>query len=616
MLTGRATHRRSFQKLALIFLFSLLSIALIISWNTPATGYEASIYRSTPLILWVSLIASVIVGITLVVAPIAKNKLDQSYLWKIGFLLVFLSYAVCLALFIIRGYYMWCMGGDPASHIGRIRETLDTGHVPTSLIYPITHIYLSEIIFMTDLDLVFLHKIVPLIFGLLCVIFMYVFARALFSRSAEALLAVVISCCLPFDWYLNLTPNALANLFFPFALFLVVRYLRQNAWPWAVALSAVILLYPVFHPVPAIFLGVTFLTLWIPPKLPEITKAIQKRKIGTLNFRKLEFVLAQPFLILLIWFISWISSFSIWGYTIRSMYNTISSEGEPSKMMDLMDQITYAQGYGYNVVEQIIRRLWDPIILTILSAICFLLLWRAYSQGLRKDELLFSFYGPFGMLAFIIPLLYLFNLTFGPLRLVVYVSILGGVFSAYLLTYLLIGERKSSLFRGANLKTAFVILMTFGLFIGGMLNLYPSPYNLTLNYQTTQSEVAGMAYIYEHRNVSIPLSGITIAPGRFADMLLTPEERAIQRLPVYLEEHVAPWHFGYDKYSSISSSYDEEIDVAIVQRDKVVYKDYFPEMAQYRFDTQDFEQLREDPGASLLYSNGDLELWKVYGDLR
>jgi len=214
MFSPSAIQMQRFQKVTLIFLFFLLSVALIITWNTPATGYESSIYRSTPLILWVSLIASVIVGVVLVVVPIAKNELEQNSLWKIGFLLVFMCYAVCLALFIIRGYYMWCMTGDPASHIGWIKETLNTGHAPASVIYPITHIYLSEIIFITDLDLVFLHKIIPLIFGLLCVLFMYAFARSMFSNLAGALLTGVISCSLAFDWYLNLTPNALANLFF------------------------------------------------------------------------------------------------------------------------------------------------------------------------------------------------------------------------------------------------------------------------------------------------------------------------------------------------------------------------------------------------------------------
>ncbi|MDI6867847.1 glycosyltransferase family 39 protein [Methanoculleus sp.] len=610
MFSPYTIQRQRFQKIALIILFFLLSVALIITWNTPATGYEASIYRSTPLILWVSVIASVIVGVALVVVAIAKNKLDGNPFWKIGFLLVFLSYTVCLGLFIIRGYYMWCMTGDPASHIGWIKETLNAGHAPTSVIYPITHIYLSEIVFLTGLDLVFLHKIVPLIFGLLCVLFMYVFARALFSRHDGVLLAGLISCCMAFDWYLNLTPNALANLFLPFALLLVVRSLQQRKWPWTLALSAVILLYPVFHPVPAIFLGTVFLTLWIPPLLPRITMVIRERKIGNFDFSRRDLRLVLPLVLLVIWFIFWISSFSAWGWTIQSMYQTIVSEGSPSKLMDLTDQISYAQGYGYSVIEQVIRRLWCPLILSILSVISLPMLWRDFTHR-HQEKCLFSFYGPLGMLALIIPGLYLFNLAFGPLRLVIYVSMLGTLFAAYLFACLLTGERRNHGLYRPNLRTVFVILVILAIFTGGMLNLYPSPYNLTQNYQTTRSEVTGMVFIYQHRDIDVPLTGINIAPGRFANAFLTPEERGVQHLPLYLEDQIAPYHFGYDNFTTISYAYDEETDLAIKQQDKVVYIDYFPDMAQYRFSTQDFERLKNDPGVDSLYTNGEFELHKV-----
>ena len=180
MFDPNSSQRQSFQKIVLIFLFLLLSVALIITWNTPATGYESSIYASTPLILWVSLITSVIAGITLIVVSVAKNELNQNNLWKIGILLVILSYTICLSLFIIRGYYMWCMGGDPASHIGRIIETISTGHTVRGVIYPIIYIYLSEIVLLTDLNLIILHKIIPFIFSILFIVISFFHKNELF----------------------------------------------------------------------------------------------------------------------------------------------------------------------------------------------------------------------------------------------------------------------------------------------------------------------------------------------------------------------------------------------------------------------------------------------------
>ena len=48
-----------------------------------------------------------------------------------------------------------------------------------------------------------------------------------------------------------------------------------------------------------------------------------------------------------------------------------------------------------------------------------------------------------------------------------------------------------------------------------------------------------------------------------------------------------------------------------MQRDKSYYRDYFPEMAKYRITMQDYKRLYNDPGASLIYSNGDFDLLTI-----
>lgn len=612
MFSPRAIQRQRFQKVVLIFLFLLLSVALIITWNTPATGYESSIYRSTPLILWVSLIASVIAGIALVVVSIAKNELDQNPLWKIGFLLVFLCYTICLALFIIRGYYMWCMTGDPASHIGRIKETINAGHVPTSIIYPITHIYLSEFVFFTGLDLIVLHKIVPITFGLLCVLFMYVLAKALFSNHGGAVLAGVISCCLTFGWYLNLVPNGLSNMVIPFALFLIVRFLQKRAWTWAILLSAIIILYPVFHVLTAVVLGLVLLTLWIPGKLVEVLQNLREKKVHILKYNSEDFRMVFPFLLLLSWFIFWISSFHVFGYTIKDIYNTVALEEKETQGAAFLDQISYAHNYGYGVIEQALKVYGVQAILILLSLLALLFLWREFTvRGHNKP--LFSFYGPFFAILFMMGTLFIFNLPFGPFRFMIYISMLGTLFSAYFLSYFLVDRRSksNSLLQRTGFKVSCVTAVITLLFLASMLTLYPSPYNLGMSHHTTQSEVMGMTFFYDHRDVGIPVTGITVAPGRFSHAFLTPEEQSVQRLPMYLEDQIVPWHFGYDEYRTLSALYANEIDMIITQRDRLQYVDLFPDMAKLRFTEQDFERLDYDPGICFLYSNGGFDLRKV-----
>ncbi len=190
---------------------------------------------------------------------------------------------------------------------------------------------------------------------------------------------------------------------------------------------------------------------------------------------------------------------------------------------------------------------------------------------------------------------------------------LGTLFTAYLLSYFLVDRRSknNSLLHRISFKISCVIAVITLLFFASMLILYPSPYNLGTSYHTTQSEVMGMTFFYDYRDLDVPVTGITVAPGRFSHAFLTPEERSVQRLPMYLEDRIVPWHFGYNRYHTLAAHYTDEMDMIITQRDRQIYRDIFPDMAKLRFTDQDFEQLDYDPGISSLYSNGGFDLQKI-----
>jgi hypothetical protein len=614
MFSPSALHRQRFQKVTLTFLFFLLSVALIITWNTPATGYESSIYWSTPLILWISVIASVIAGITLVVVSIAKNELDNNPYWKIGFLLVFLSYAVCLGLFIIRGYYMWCMTGDPASHIGWIKETLNMGHTPTSLFYPITHIYLSEIVMLTSLDVLLLHKLIPLIFGLLCVLFMFVLAKAIFTQSPAACLLVgIISCCLAYSWYLRLTPNILANFFLPFVIFLVYRYLQRETWTWAVPLMICLILMPVFHTVPTIVLIVVFISICALAVFlyiyPYIKAQRQQWKLSISmdsGYRAITLLF-----IVIIWWIFWISLFSVFNGQVISFYETITSEKDDRWVDDLMDTASTASAYGYNVIEHVIRSLWGQIILCAISALSVPLIVKEFYKS-RKNIFLVSLSISLLSTILLAVAFYLFRLGFTPQRFLFAIPMLGSFLTAYFLSFIL--TRKIDgyhILLDTRVKSTFVIIVVCSLFVGGLFALYPSPYTLSVSWHDTHSDVEGLLFVYEHRDVDIPLMGIVTNSGRFSHALLTLEERGVQKLSLDLADQRVPYRFGYDTNLSISSVYTRETDVLITEKDKRMYVDTLPEVEESRYSRQDFERLRIDPGLHFLYSNGEFDYYKV-----
>lgn len=605
---------QGFWKSILIVLFLFLTFSLIITWNAPSKGYESSIFYSTPLVLWIALISSVIVGITLVILSVSGSNAGSGNLWKYGLLLIFLCYAICLGLFIIRGYFMWAISGDPASHIGWTNEILRDGHLPETLFYPITHIFLSEISLVTTLNPILLSKLIPFLYSLLVVFFIYIFVRFLSSHQIEPVIAVIISCTFSYGYfYLNLTPNYWANLFIPLVLFLMFKYLESSDISWTVLFCIMLILFPVFHPVPSVFIGLCLLTLWIPNALHDAWNVFLKRDLSLLKLNRLvNLKVVIPALILLIWFNFWQSMYSSWRWTILEMWSKIIAEEGTSYLTALLDQVSFAQGFGYNVREIVLKQYGNPIILLIISVLAFALLWKMVGKK-KGQNTVFLLYGPWGILCVFLVVLYFFHLGFGPLRFVTYTAILGTVFAAYLISHILIWSRDSKKRFIPGLTRVVVIVLLVGLFLSGMLNLYYSPYNMILNPQTSHSEVSGMSFLFEYRNVTFPISGLTAAPGRFADLLLTPEEKGAQYIRSrYLnQKDLAPWHFGYDHFPSISSSYNQRTNLIITQRDTVIYTDYVPEMAKYRFFSQDFERLKHDSGASLIYSNGGFNLLTI-----
>ena len=590
-----------------IMCFILITIALVVARNSPATGYEASIYNSTPPILWFSLILSIVCGITIIVHQIYNREYEKHNLWMIGLLLVFLSYTICLSLYIIRGYYMWCMTGDPATHLGSIKQISTDGHIANSLFYPIAHIYTTELSQMLNIDLISLHKLIPLFFGLLFIVFMYILAKSILPGKGQVILATVAGCSLAQGWYLNLTPNHLSNLLFPMLLFILVKVFTTRKLQWEILLLIMVFLYPPFHPVPTLALMITLIALWLPKRAFAL---INKDTSQTNNEGRFN---ATLLLILCVWAITWISSFFVWNSTIRNIH-TLMVEGGPSHLSKLTEKITYAEGYGYSVIEQIFKVEGGIFVYIILTLICLPILWKEMHTN-REINNLFSLYGPLSVIALFIIMLYFFNVGFGPLRVLVYVVVMCTIFTGFILYKIIEKIRQINKASLHKFALALVIILLVGVSIHGMLKLYPSPYLVSSSYQTTQTEVEGMNWLFHSRNLDIKITGISIAPGRFANLLLTPEEKRAQRLPGYwylTEEAKAPFHFGYDNHSSLSASYNEDVYLGLTQRDKSIYADVLPEMAELRWYPSDFEKLEHDRGVDKLYSSGGFDVWYVH----
>lgn len=580
--------------------FVLLAAAVLFAWKSPSTGYEASIYQATPHLFWVFLLLALIGGISIVVHQVYTQGYQRHHLWMVGLLLIILSNGLMLALPAIRGYALYGRG-DPSSHLGWIQDIILTGHFDRDLFYPVLHTYTAAFSSISGIDPVWLHKYLPAYFGMLYIPFMYLFASSILSHKGQLILATLAAATfqVPVAYF---TPDNLSTLFLPLALFTLVRSSigAKSKAQYSLLFVIMLLLFAPFHPVSAGVLLLITLTLWIPRRL----LAFRSHFTGESSFRFNSTVTILMF----VWITTWISSFYIWGSTIRNIHRVIT-EGGTIYLEVLLGQIEYASRYGYSVVEQFFKA-YGGTLLYVLLALISLPVLRKKLANKPGNMPLVSLYAPLGALAIAILLLYFLRLGFGPGRLVKYGVMLCTPFVGFILYELLVKARQ---YLPKLCLIAVITIITLTSVFGG-LYMYRSPYRLAPNDQTTYQRIEGTDWFLKHKDRDATTSGFgRFRPYRYAAFLLTPRERVERKdIPYWVEPPIMPaYHFGYDTHQTLGESYPEDAYLAITQLDKAIYSEVYSKMASIRFEPQDFERLNYDHSLDKLYSNGEFEIWWV-----
>ena len=443
-----------------------------------------------------------------------------------------------------------------------------------------------------------LTKLLPLFFGILFVPFMYLLSKSILTNKKEIILSTVLSCAFITGWFLNFTPNALANLYIPLVLMVIVKSYSdiRNRIMWSIILVIMVFLFPPFHPVPTFFLLIFILTINLPSyflkyiKISNLHDKIREIKIQS------KTTLA---LLLIVFSITWISSFFIWSKTIKNLY-TLATEGGSTNIQSLSNQIMYANGFGYNILEYILKTEGGVIVILVLSFIGLYFLIK--TQKLNDNKNILPLFGPLIAGILITISLYFLNIGFGPLRMITYLVIVGIVISGYTLNQILKQSEKSR-FKIPIFIIIFLILSV--VFVNGILTLYPSPYISSANLQTPQSEIDAMGWLLNNKEYKMGITGISTDPTRFYNFFggSVPYTN--------ISFNIAPYHFGYDNSSSLSDYYTSDEYLAITLQDKSLYSYIYPELANIRWTSSDFNQLNGDNGLNEIYVDGQNNIYYI-----
>jgi hypothetical protein len=597
------------KTMALVGLVFWIS-ALLITRNSPSTAYESSIYNSTPLIFWIANICNFIIGIGIIVSQICfredKNARD---LWVIGLAMIILAFTSIFLLWIIRGYSLLGEGYDLLSHLGTISNLINSGHFESSNFYPITSIFLAQLSEISGIPPIVYVNIVPFIFSLFSILFVYCLARTVLPARKQDLLAVLVWMAFLSGYWLQLTPNILGNLYFPLVLLVLIKCFYTQQIQWKVLLIIMIFLLPLFHPIVGFVLtGFTLIT-WL------FQRFIRRNTWHSrISWNNSVFVMVSM-VISLVWCIYWTSGFQIWQDNVAKAL-TIFNNGTPANLNNLVGELTYASNY-YSVITMFFKMYTGQIIIIGLTCVCLIVLWK---KGIFKQKLspLFLIFSPGPLIAIAIVFLYFSAAGFGPLRLLIFLILLCTLFVGYFL-YELIRRSKLTDYRiktkikFSNINMFSICCLLLALFIIGFLQLYPSRYTLQPNGQITHSEFTGMQWFTYNKVTETDTASFTINSRRWASVFLTQKEYLAEGYRYYgsPDNVKIPWHFGYDTNPNLGHYYDQDVYMILCSRDRMVYQDTWPELSAIRLQTADFNRVEEDPTICKLYSNESLDVYRV-----
>lgn len=582
--------------------FILIIVALIAAWNSPATGFESSIYSSTPLSFWLCLLLGIGFGIFIIIYQIYQQNFKNN-LWILGLLLILIGNTVALSLPVIRGYYLWNGSGDAGYHIGTIQNLLITGHIEKNA-YPFIHIYIAQISEILGIGVIPIVSRITIFFGILYMVFLYLAARALLPRKEQILLTCLAGAALIHGWFNTVSPNGLGNLLFPLILFLLIKSSSSSSFSWRILFIIIIILIPLIHPLIAFISLIMLISLRI---IAGIMYSKARHSVTT-N----EFVSIKPawgtILLLLFWAATWISISSsfIWGDIIRNVSEALRG-ASPNQIQSLVNNINYAAEYGYSIINYFTKIYLITAIYGIIALVAFPILIKKNAHE-PKLKMITAFYSPLVVISLIMIFFYFLNLPMAPGRMEIYIIIMLFFMMGFPLFEFIRWSRTRK--RALSLISIVLVgLFLFGASFSGMAKLYPSPYTYDVSSQNTHSEISGMDWFLKQKDITIYSAGWYFAPYRYAEFLLTTEEKQTRNdLSLYVTKDL-PFHLGYDLYTNLGNYFNTDVYIILRDLNRKVYTEIYPEMANIRLLPDDFNKLEQDSTVNKLYENGGFEVY-------
>lgn len=574
--------------------FVLLAVALVlIDSNSPATGYEMSIYESLPVLVWICVIAALAGGTSVVVHQALAGR--KSPYWFVGFFVIVVGTLIILLLPVFRGYFAYGVT-DPMNHLRGTEVILSNGHFRQQNRYPLTHVLTAQLTQVSGASPALTIQWVPPFFTILFMLFSVLLATSVLPKKGQALLSAA-STSLFFGYYhVTAYPQGLTVMILPLVFYCYFKGFGNPSLPHRVALVVLLLAFTFYHPAPAGVLIVCLLAT-------EVAKLMWRARRGTTVWpanKAIDRLTLGPTLISAVTFLTWISYFYVFEATIDKMWGWLTGEIRDIPRIAEVERIFATQALG--VQERLVLALklyGDNLIFLGLSAIALLIIaWRFWRRMDEVKELSilcmpFLVSGPAWVAIFISTLWVTVGRLLG-CNIMMWACPVLAAFALY--------ETAAGWKRAAIIVVTSILVCTWAVAI---LGVYHSPFILQPSWQVTRQDVRGTEWFLAHTQFE--------KRGVFASLGIPPA--------LALGGVSIPEHFGYSEQQRFGDSWPTDLLVVLQERSRLVAADPVlsktivcdPRLVRQGFEEADFHRLEGDPTVTKLYSNGELDVMRTTG---
>jgi len=600
------------SKAGLVVGYCALTIAVWVAHAAPATGYELSLYRATPLAAWAGVAVALAVGVPLLLTTSREQRAHA-----LAALLVAATTLTVVALPVIRGYYFYA-GGDALSHIGWTRELVTGALSPLELLYPGIHATTAVVASVTGTPLVQANLYVVLV-GVPAVFLLFVpLTVQLLVDTPSAYAVGLLAACL-FTPVNNIAvhlvshPASQAILLLPVALYLALAYAihqpflarRQDVdadagWPprpgaafgYAALFTGVAASYLLVHPQQALNLAFCLLAITGLQLLVRWRRA-DSRMSSHRVLHVHAFVTAAAFL-------AWAPRFErVQGAVVSTILSIVETGGSTGEVVSQKSGSLLAVGGSLPVL--FVKLFVGATVVSLLAA--FLIL-TAIRGGLpdRDTNTVVTY-----LSAALVPVTGIFLVVLASSAgdmyfryqgfIMVPVTVLGAAALAYAV------DRAPDDSRRVGVTAALCLFCV--LVPVGMAALHPAPFIYQPSKHVSDSQASGYESAFEYRQPDVPFSGIRGGPERYVDFYYGTEyARTTLDFPGYSRPLPEPV-FERGNYTAY---FDDAAYFAVTQSD---YEREVQLYEGFRYSRSGFESLATTPGVNRVRASDGFRLYWV-----